>query len=324
MGQGAFTALPMLVAEELECDWRKVQAEFVPAHENVRRQRVWGNMSTGASRGISSSQQDLRRAGATAREMLIAAAAARWDVPPAECTAANSVITHRPSGRSLTFGAVAAAAAAMPAPTQVPAQGPDRLEADRHAEASPRGQRQGHRAADLRHRRAPAGHAACHDRAVSGVQGPAEVGRRVAPCRHEGRPPGRAVAGRGRGRRGQLVAGQEGRRRLAITWDAGEGAGVSSARNPRRPAIRACRQGGRRRPQRRQCRRRTGAGRRAASTPTTKCRSRPRHHGAAELHRPRHRRPRRSLGADAGRRNRARHRGQRRRCAERAAWSFTR
>ena len=124
MGQGAFTALPMLVAEELECDWRKVRAEFVEAHDNVRRQRVWGNMSTGASRGISASQQDLRRAGATARTMLIAAAAARWGVPPAECTAANSVITHRPSGRSLTFGAVAAAAAAMPAPAQVPLKDP--------------------------------------------------------------------------------------------------------------------------------------------------------------------------------------------------------
>ena len=132
MGQGAFTALPMLVAEELECDWRKVKPEFVHAHENARRGRVWGNMSTGASRAISSSQQDLRRAGATAREMLIAAAAARWNVPPAECTAANSVITHRPTGRNVTFAAVAAAAAAMPAPQQVRLKDPKRLEADRY------------------------------------------------------------------------------------------------------------------------------------------------------------------------------------------------
>ena len=125
MGQGAFTALPMLVAEELECDWRKVKPEFVRAHENARRGRVWGNMSTGASRGISSSQQDLRRAGATAREMLIAAAAARWNVPAAECTAANSVITHRRTGRRLTFAAVAAAAAAMPAPKHVRLKDPN-------------------------------------------------------------------------------------------------------------------------------------------------------------------------------------------------------
>jgi isoquinoline 1-oxidoreductase beta subunit len=119
MGQGAFTALPMLVAEELECDWSKVKAEFVHAHENARRGRAWGNMSTGASRAVTSSHQDLRRAGATAREMLIAAAAARWNVPAAECTAANSVISHRPSGRNVTFAAVAVAAAAMPAPKQV-------------------------------------------------------------------------------------------------------------------------------------------------------------------------------------------------------------
>src|SRR5216684_4045047 len=63
MGQGSFTALPMLVAEELECDWSKVKAEFAPPHENRRRDRVWGNMSTGASRSITASQNDLRRAG---------------------------------------------------------------------------------------------------------------------------------------------------------------------------------------------------------------------------------------------------------------------
>jgi isoquinoline 1-oxidoreductase beta subunit len=116
MGQGALTALPMLVAEELGCDWSKVKPEFVAPHENRRRNRAWGNMSTGASRSISASQNDLRQAGAAAREMLIAAAAARWSVPTDECIAANSVITHRPSGRTVTFGAVAADAATI-APT---------------------------------------------------------------------------------------------------------------------------------------------------------------------------------------------------------------
>jgi isoquinoline 1-oxidoreductase beta subunit len=124
MGQGIFTALPMLVAEELECDWSKVKAEFASPHENRSRNRAWGNMSTGASRSITASQHDLRRAGATAREMLIAAAAACWEVPAGECTAANSVITHGPSGRTTTFGRVAAQAAEILPPAQVQLKDP--------------------------------------------------------------------------------------------------------------------------------------------------------------------------------------------------------
>ena len=111
MGQGATTGLAMLVAEELECDWTKVRAEFVSAGENFRRHRVYGDMSTGASRSIGSSQLYLRQAGATAREMLIGAAAARWSVPASECVARMSTITHNPSGRTTTFAAVAVDAA---------------------------------------------------------------------------------------------------------------------------------------------------------------------------------------------------------------------
>jgi isoquinoline 1-oxidoreductase beta subunit len=124
MGQGSFTALPMLVAEELECDWNKVKAEFASPHENRKRNRAWGNMSTGASRSITASQNDLRRAGATARELLIAAAAAAWNVPAKECIAANSVITHGPSGRTTSFGSVAAEAANMAPPAQIPLKDP--------------------------------------------------------------------------------------------------------------------------------------------------------------------------------------------------------
>ena len=124
MGQGGFTALPMLVAEELECDWSKVKPEFVAPAENLERKRVWGDMSTGGSRSIRTSQDFLRRAGATAREMLIGAAAARWSVPAAECRAARSVITHVPSGRSLTFGQVAEAAARIEAPNDIKLKDP--------------------------------------------------------------------------------------------------------------------------------------------------------------------------------------------------------
>jgi isoquinoline 1-oxidoreductase beta subunit len=118
MGQGITTALPMLVAEELQCDWSKVSAEFPSPEENLRRKRAWGEMSTGGSRSVRSSQEYLRKAGAAAREMLIAAAAEQWQVAAAECQAANSIITHKPSGRSLHFGEVAAAAAKLPPPAE--------------------------------------------------------------------------------------------------------------------------------------------------------------------------------------------------------------
>src|SRR3954462_1527825 len=124
VGQGSFTALAMLVAEELECDWSKVKAEFAPPHENFARNRVWGDMSTGGSRAIRSSHEHLRRAGATARHMLIAAAAAQWNVAAAECRAENSVITHAASGRSTTFGQVAAAAAGIAPPAKVELKNP--------------------------------------------------------------------------------------------------------------------------------------------------------------------------------------------------------
>src|SRR5262249_54772143 len=119
MGQGSFTALPMLVAEELECDWSKVKAEFVSPQENRRRDRVWGNMSTGASRSISASHNDLRRAGATARTMLIAAAAARWNVPETECATDRGGITYAPRGPPHTSAQTGGPPADIAPPAQV-------------------------------------------------------------------------------------------------------------------------------------------------------------------------------------------------------------
>jgi isoquinoline 1-oxidoreductase beta subunit len=119
MGQGIITALPMLVAEELECDWGKVRAEFPSPEDNLKRQRAWGEMSTGGSRSVRGSQEYLRKAGASAREMLVAAAAQRWNVPASQCHAAKSVITHAPTGRTISFGQVAETAAKLPPPTEV-------------------------------------------------------------------------------------------------------------------------------------------------------------------------------------------------------------
>jgi isoquinoline 1-oxidoreductase beta subunit len=116
LGQGTFTGLAMLVAEELEADWSKVRAEYADVNEHVRRDRIWGSMSTGGSRGIRDSQEYVRKAGAAAREMLTAAAAQQWGVPAAECTVSKGVITHKASNKSTTFGKVAAAASKLEVP----------------------------------------------------------------------------------------------------------------------------------------------------------------------------------------------------------------
>src|SRR6059058_2604726 len=103
MGQGTLTGLAQLVAEELECDWSKVTTEYPTPGQSVARKRAWGDFSTGGSRGIRTSQEYVRKGGATARTMLIQAAANEWKVPASECTAANSVITQRrPDAPQLT------------------------------------------------------------------------------------------------------------------------------------------------------------------------------------------------------------------------------
>jgi isoquinoline 1-oxidoreductase subunit beta len=124
MGQGTLTGLAQMVAEELECDWSKVTTEYPTPGQSVARKRVWGDFSTGGSRGIRTSHEYVRQGGATARMMLIQAAANSWGVPASECTAANSVITHGPSGRTTTYGKVADAAAKVTPPASVTLKDP--------------------------------------------------------------------------------------------------------------------------------------------------------------------------------------------------------
>ena len=124
MGQGSLTGLAQLVAEELECDWSKVTTEYPTPGQNVARKRAWGDFSTGGSRGIRTSQDYVRKGGAAARIMLIEAAANEWKVPASECSAANSVITHTPSGRTTTYGKVAEAAARIEPPADVKLKDP--------------------------------------------------------------------------------------------------------------------------------------------------------------------------------------------------------
>jgi isoquinoline 1-oxidoreductase beta subunit len=111
MGQGAITALPMIVAEELECDWSKVKVEYASPTRNLREKGVYGDMVTAGSRGVRTSWQMLLQAGASARVRLVQAAAQRWNVPVAECEAANSKVTHKASGRSFDYAALAGDAA---------------------------------------------------------------------------------------------------------------------------------------------------------------------------------------------------------------------
>ena len=124
MGQGTLTGLAQLVAEELECNWSKVTTEYPTPGQSVARKRVWGDFSTGGSRGIRDSQEYVRKGGAMARQMLIQAAANEWKVPISECTAANSIITHTPSGRTTSYGKVAEAAAKLDPPQDVKLKDP--------------------------------------------------------------------------------------------------------------------------------------------------------------------------------------------------------
>jgi isoquinoline 1-oxidoreductase beta subunit len=111
MGQGSMTALPMIITEELQCDWSKVRIEYASSNRNVRESKVYGDMFSHGSMSVRQSQKKLQQVGASARERLIAAAAARWNVPASECSAAQSVVTHKPSGQSLRYGELAADAA---------------------------------------------------------------------------------------------------------------------------------------------------------------------------------------------------------------------
>lgn len=124
MGQGTLTGLAQLVVEELDGDWSKVTTEYPTPGANLARKRPWGSFSTGGSQGIRGSQDYVRKGGASARMMLVQAAADEWKVPAAECIAANSVITHTPSGRKTTYGKVAAAAGKLAVPADVKLKDP--------------------------------------------------------------------------------------------------------------------------------------------------------------------------------------------------------
>jgi CO/xanthine dehydrogenase Mo-binding subunit len=124
MGQGTYTSMPMLLAEELEVAPDQIRLEHAPPDNRLYANPFFGEQMTGASSSVRAFYEPLRRAGATARAMLVAAAAASWNVDPASCRAQKGVVTHTPTGRTLTYGVLAAKAAALPVPDKVTLKDP--------------------------------------------------------------------------------------------------------------------------------------------------------------------------------------------------------
>src|SRR5262245_14601832 len=127
MGQGTYTGLPTLVAEELDADWSQIRAVGAPADAARYNNLFWGAaQGTGGSTALANSFEQLRKAGATARAMLVSAAAAKWNVPAGEITVAKGIVAHK-SGRKASFGALAADAAAQPVPQDVKLKEPSKF-----------------------------------------------------------------------------------------------------------------------------------------------------------------------------------------------------
>ena len=125
MGQGTYTSIPMLIAEELEVDLKQVRLEHAPPDEKLYANPLLGVQATGNSNAVRGAWQPLRQAGATARTMLVSAAAKRWNVDPASCRAQSGVVIHAPTGRKLKYGDLAADAARMPVPANVALKRPE-------------------------------------------------------------------------------------------------------------------------------------------------------------------------------------------------------
>ena len=159
MGQGTLTGLCQLVAEELECDWNKVTWEYPTPGENLKRNRVWKNFSTGGSRGIRESQQYVREGGAIAREMLIAAAAKQWNVPAAELQRGQQHRHAQGVGQDGDLWRRRRGGGRTRTAQGSEAQGSQGLEDRGQAAEAARHGRQGHGQADLRHGPHDAGHA---------------------------------------------------------------------------------------------------------------------------------------------------------------------
>jgi len=119
MGQGTFTGLATLLAEELDADWSQIRVEAAPANKELYKNNFWGAQGTGGSTSIANSYEQMRKAGATAKAMLVSAAAKQWQVPAGEIRVENGVIAHQASGKSANFGELSSLAAKEEVPQDV-------------------------------------------------------------------------------------------------------------------------------------------------------------------------------------------------------------
>ena len=327
MGQGSQTGLAMMAAEEMEAEWERVRIQEAPAldayanayllraftgdsmpapleraidYGAYRLARWFGTQLTGGSLAVRGTGYGMRIAGGAAREMLLAAAAERFGVPAAECAAARSHVTHTPSGQSATFGELARAAAAIPAPSNPPLKDPDTYTIRRTAKPRFDIPPEGQRGRPLRHRLHAARHALRGGRYRSGARREADVGRSGASEGDARREGGRGARGGGRGGRRQLLARPQG---------AGRAQPRLRRRGPRRRLERDDLLGIRRRARRRPGD--AGGGRQGRRRRLPRAVPGPRNDGADGVHGARRRWPRRRVGRHTGSAERALYRGER-------------
>ncbi len=124
MGQGSSTSAPMIVAEELDVDWKQVRIEYATAEDNLKTKRSFGDMASVGSRTIKNSQEYLRNAGASARAMLVSAAAQSWGVSESECVTSQGFVIHKSSQKKLSYGSLCAQAAKLELPKTVALKDP--------------------------------------------------------------------------------------------------------------------------------------------------------------------------------------------------------
>ena len=202
MGQGTYTSIPMLIAEELEVGLDQVSLEHAPPDPKRYGNPVFGGIqATGGSTSIRAAWKPLREAGAVARTMLVAAAAKRWSVDPAACHAQHGEVLHPPTGKRASYGELARRRGPDARAGKGRAQAAARFHPHRHAGQAAGHAGEGQRNGDVRHRRPPAGGEDRNARPVAGLWRPAEEPRRQGGARGQGRAPGRQARRRGRGRR---------------------------------------------------------------------------------------------------------------------------